>query len=88
MRYQCLRYQELTVYFVEVEAWPRGYKNFSMLNSTEHEISNGRKYINIKKFRFFGSDKPRMLLFLLINVIVPTTVGTLTYMSRENLMQS
>ena len=44
-----------------------------VLNSAEHEILNAHKYKNIKKFSFFsGSDKPRMLFFLLINVIMPT----------------
>ena len=32
---------------------------------------------------YLGSDKPRMLLFLLINVKMPTIVGILTYLSRE-----
>ena len=27
----------------EVKAWPRGYKTFSMLNSTEHEIFPAHK---------------------------------------------
>ena len=43
----------------------RGYKTFFMLNSVEHEILNAHKCRNIKKF---GSDKPRMLFFLLINI--------------------
>ena len=32
---------------------PRGYKTYSMLNSTEHEISNAHKFKYIKKFSFF-----------------------------------
>ena len=40
----------------------QGYKTFSMLNSTEHEILNAPKYQEIQLF--FGSDKPR-------NAIVP-----------------
>ena len=36
---------------------------------------------------FLGSDKLRMLFFLLINVKMPTTVGILTIMSRENFMR-
>ena len=32
---------------------PRGYKTFSMLNSTEHGISNAHKFKYIKKFSFF-----------------------------------
>ena len=37
---------------------------------------------------FLGSDKPRMLFFLFINVKMPTTVGILTFMSRKNFMLS
>ena len=33
---------------------------------------------------FSGSEKPRMLFFLLINVKMPTIVGIFTFMSREN----
>ena len=44
-------------------------KPFFMLNLAAHEISNAHKYKNIKKFScFVGSDKHRMLFFLLINV--------------------
>ena len=40
-----------------------------MLSSAEHEILNAHKYRNIKKVIFFsGSDTPRMLFSLLINV--------------------
>ena len=37
-----------------------------------------------------GSDKPRMLFFLLINVKMPTIVivGILTFMSRKNFLLS
>ena len=57
-----------------------------MLNSVEYEILNAHKYKNIKKFSsILGSDKPRILFFLLINVKMPTFVGILTFMSRENL---
>ena len=31
----------------------------------------------------FGSDKPRMLFFLFINVKMPTIVGTVTFMGRK-----
>ena len=31
----------------------RGYKTFSMLNSTEHETLNAYKYKNINKFSIF-----------------------------------
>ena len=65
----------------------QGYKTFTMLNSTEHEISIAYKFKCIKKFSFFSSsDKPRMLVFLLINVKMPTTAGILTIMSRINFM--
>ena len=69
---------------------PQGYKTFSILNSNEHEILNAHiKYKYIKKFGFFfGSDKPRMLFFPLINVKMPTVVGILTFMSRKNIMLS
>ena len=42
----------------------------------------------IKKYQHFsGSDKSRMLFFLLINVKMPTiVVGILTFMSRKNFM--
>ena len=45
-----------------------------MLTSAEHEILNAHKS---------GSDKAIMLLFLLINVKMPTIVGILTYTSRK-----
>ena len=67
---------------------PCGYKTFFILNSDEHEILNVHKYKNIKKCCFLGSDKPRMLFFLLINVKIPTFVGILTFMSRKNFMLS
>ena len=43
--------------------------------------------ISIKVSRnlvFLGSDKPKMLFFLLINVKMPTIVGSLTFMNRKN----
>ena len=44
-----------------------------MLNSAELKIFNAHKYKNINKFSSFsGSDKPRMLFFLPINVEMPT----------------
>ena len=50
-----------------------------MLNSAEHEILNAHEYKKIKKISIFsGSDKPRMLFFLLSNVKMPT------FMSRKN----
>ena len=68
--------------------WSRGYKTFFMLTSVENEILNANKYKNIRKFSVFfsGSDKPRMLFFLLIKIQMPTIVGILTFMSRKNFM--
>ena len=37
---------------------------------------------------FSGSDKLRMLFFLLTNVKIPTIVGILTFVSRKNFMLS
>ena len=66
---------------------PRGYKTFFVLNSIEHEILNAHKYKKYQEFQHFtGSDKPRMLFLLFINVKMPTIVGILTFMSRKNFM--
>ena len=55
-----------------------------MLNSAEHKILNAGKYKNIKKFSIFsGSEKHRMLIFLLINVKMPTIVEILIFNSRK-----
>ena len=54
-----------------------------MLNSAEHKILNAHKYENTKQFIFLGSDKTRMLCFLLINVKMPTDVGILNLLARE-----
>ena len=60
-----------------------------MLNSAGHEISNAHKYKNIKSFSFFsGSDKPKMIFFLLLNVKMQTIVGILTLISRKNFILS
>ena len=60
-----------------------------MLTSAEHEILDtpqNKKYQEIQHVS--GSDKPRMLFFLLINVKMPAIVGILTFMSRKNFMLS
>ena len=47
--------------------------------------------ISIKTLRnsfFSGSDTPRMLFFLFINVEMPTVVGILTFVSRKKSMLS
>ena len=59
-----------------------------MLSSAEHDISNAHKYKKIKMDIFSGSNKPRMLFFLLIKVEMPTIVGILTFMSRKKFMLS
>ena len=38
------------------QSWPRGYKTFFILNSSEHEILNAHKYENIKKFSIFQAQ--------------------------------
>ena len=57
-----------------------------MLNSAEHEIRNSHKYRISRNSVFSGSDMPRMLFFLLINVKMPTNVGILVFTSRKNFM--
>ena len=59
-----------------------------MLNSAEHEISNAHKYKTIKKLSFLGSDKPRILLFILIYDTMPTIIGISTFLSRKIFMLS
>ena len=55
-----------------------------MLISAEQEILNAHNYIKYQEIQLFsGSDKPRLLFFLLINVEMPTIVGILTFMSRK-----
>ena len=63
---------------------PDVIKLFFMLSSAEHEILNVHRCKNSKNFSFFsGSDKTRMLFFLLRNVKMPTVIGILTFMSRK-----
>ena len=60
-----------------------------MLNSAEHEILNAHNYKKYQEIQLFsGSDKPRMLFVMLINVKMPTIVGILTFVSRKNFMLS
>ena len=45
----------------------RGYKIFSMLNSAEHGILNAHMYQKYEEIqRLSGSDKHRMIFFMLI----------------------
>ena len=74
-------------------AGPAVIKEIFMLNSAEHETNeiiyahNYKKYQEIQIF-FSGSDKPRMLFFLLLNVQMPTVVGIFSFMSRKKFMFS
>ena len=90
----CVRTRRINEFFIndyvkltmleQLGPCPEAIKLFFMLNSVEHEILNAHKYKNIKKFGGeggLGSYNPRMLLFPLINVKMPTTVGILTCMS-------
>ena len=75
--------------FHAINTWPRGYKTFFMLNSTEHEISTAYKklkYRQIKKFLALGLSD--VVFIMLINVKMPTVVGILTFMSMINFVLS
>ena len=69
---------------VKNHAWPRGYKTFFILTSTEHEVSTAPKNGNNEKLRsFFSSLNLSDIVFImLINVKMPTIVGILTFISR------
>ena len=55
-----------------------------MLNSAEHKILNAHKYKPYQEIKHIsGSDKPRMLFFLLIKVEMPTVVGISTFIKQE-----
>ena len=68
---------------------PDVVKLFFMLKSTEHEIVTAHKTKNAANYRFFLtfilSDD---VFIMLINVIMPTIVGILTFMSRINFVLS
>ena len=56
-----------------------------MLNSTEHEISiahKNKKYRKVKKF--LALNLSDVVFIMLINVIMPTFVGILTFRRRIN----
>ena len=79
--------EEKTQFYSRVlQDWSKVIKKFSCsTNSAEHEILNARKYKKYQEIQHFsGSEKRRMLFFLLINVQMPTTVGILTFISRKN----
>ena len=60
-----------------------------MLDSAEHEILNVNKYKKYQEIKHFsGSDKPKILFFLLIKVEMPTTVRISIFMNRKKFMLS
>ena len=59
---------------------PRLY--FFMFNTAEHEILNPHKYKISRNSVFLILRLVRMLLFLRMNVKMPTTVGISTFLSR------
>ena len=66
---------------------PRGYKTFFMLNSAENEICSAYKKIKYHQFkRFSCKTELSMIIFLLINIKMPTIVGILIFISRKNFM--
>ena len=68
---------------------PRSYTKIFMLNSAEHTILNALKYNKLtRNSAFMRPDKLIMLLFLLINVEMPTIVGIITFKGRKNSMLS
>ena len=47
--------------------WPRGYKTFFMLNSTEHEFF---LFINVKMPTILGLSEPKKVEFLDILILM------------------
>ena len=69
--------------------WPRGYKTFFVLNSTEHEISTAHKKLKYRQTKkCFALSLSGVVFIMLINVKMPTMVGILTFMSRINFVLS
>ena len=66
----------------------RGYNFFFHAQLSEHEILNAHKYKHTKKFSNYQAQISLEYYFMLINVEMLTTVGTLTFMSRKNFMLS
>ena len=56
---------------------------FFELNLAEHEILNAHKYKILEIQHLSGSDKPRMLFILFINVGMPIVVGILIFTRRK-----
>ena len=59
-----------------------------MLNSAEHKILYVISINISSNSAFSGSDKPKNLFFLLMNVKVPTIVGILTFIYQEKFRDS
>ena len=57
---------------ISIMIWPQGYKTFSMLNLTEHEISNLIKTKMLKVKIFHAFKLLDVLFIMLINVKMPT----------------
>ena len=71
------------------EAWPRGCKTFFMLISTEHEISTAHKKLKYRQLKkLLALSISDVVFIMLINVNMPTIVGTLTFMSKINFVLS
>ena len=72
-----------------IYTWPRGYKTFSMLNSTEHEISTAHKSkMPANNEVIILLSLSDVVFIMLINVKMPTIVGILAFMSRINFVLS
>ena len=70
------------------EPWP-GPEIIKLFSWSTQQSMKFQMLISIKIPRnsaFSGSGKPRMLLFLLRNVKMPTNIGILTFMSGKNFM--
>ena len=72
--------------------WPRGYKTFFVLNSTEHEISSAHKNLKNEQQmeKFLALNISDVVFILLLNVKMPTIIiaDILTFMSRINFVLS
>ena len=76
-------------HFYNLEARPRGYKTFFMLNSTEHEISTAHKKLQYRHMtKFLALSLSDVIFIMPINVKMPTLDGILTFMSRINIVLS
>ena len=63
--------------------WPRGYKTFFMLNSTELELLTAHKKLKYRQLnRCLASSLTDGVFIMLINVKMPEIDGILKLMSR------